>query len=74
MPLVLDTSVTKRWLVGTFTFTFEIVPEKISPPIERHPPIVTGPLPITFEPILITELNDESATIVPISAAVNTLL
>ena len=50
--LVGDISVTTRWLVGTETFTYEIVPMKLSAVVARQPPIVTGPRPIVLPPVL----------------------
>ena len=53
IPAAVDEmSVTTRWLVGTETFTYEIVPEKFSEPVFRQPPIVTGPFPMIFPPVL----------------------
>ena len=67
-------SVATRRLDGTDTFTYEMVPGKFSPAKDRHPPIVTGPLPITLLPTLNDELNDDSETREFISDAVKTLL
>ena len=53
-PPVPSLNVARRKFVGTETFTYEIVPGKFSLALFRHPPIVTGPLPITFA----STLND----------------
>ena len=49
---VAEENVTTRWFVGTLTFTYEMVPGKYSTPVLIQLPMVTGPLPIAFEPTL----------------------
>ena len=77
---VAEEIVTTRRFVGTLTFTYEMVPRKFSPAQFCQPPMLTGPLLITFAPTLngpvcvapVETVRNVSVIVPELCAAVNT--